>query len=141
MVDINILEIPAVRNEEAGGSHFYLSSTGEDIVACDTPTAMYDCDVLLYFPCHAACVKIAKTAALFIASERPRSSSVLTATQRLWKTLVTHWRCIIKRDSLIDPFTNLRNAAKYGDLWRHQEPVWHPRDEDEEVSELIPMLY
>ena len=118
-----VLELPAVRNEHGGDTQFILSSTGKQVTACDVPRVGKR-SPSLYFPCHVACVKIAKIVASSTSQNTP-SFSVLQGMQRLWKVLVIYWEAYIRVNQKAHPIQNLANAGAYGDLWHHQELEWH----------------
>ncbi|KAL8711894.1 MAG: hypothetical protein Q9220_003838 [cf. Caloplaca sp. 1 TL-2023] len=106
------------------GPYFLLTSTDEEVIACDAPK-LGKMRPKLYFPCHAQCFEILQ----MIADHH--ALGIDEALTKVHDVLKRQWSDYIGKNGTIRPVTNLMNARKYGDLWKGQELVWRSGEEME----------
>ena len=130
-----IHELPAVHKDEdygCRGPAFTLLPHGETVIGCAVPEFFGNRNPQLFFPCHTACVKIAKMATASAIAKNFSSSLDLCSVQLLWKVLVAQWESYIRRNKVLrGSIMNLCDARRYGNLCYYQELEWDEPPKDE----------
>ena len=121
-----VRELPARNN---GGPYFELLENEEVITACDVSSSVVPSPKPLYIPCHTKCVSIAKRA--MAAQQAALHGSVDESMRHLWRVLKSRFEKA--SEDKFGPICNIYRAQPYGEIWRFQDLVWQPGENDPEL--------